>query len=379
MTFVVGCEFWGMNWDTFFAAVPDFRLNRCKKHQLLDILVMSLLAVICGADDFEEIALYSRQKESFLRTFLALPNGIPSHDTFNRVFRYLDKKAFGECLYRWSSQILATVSEQFYQISIDGKVLRGTAKAGQKQSGLCVVSAWVGEYRLVLGQERVASKSNEKTAIPALLNSLDLADSLVSIDAIACEETKAALIVEKQGHYLLALKQNQGQIFEQVSERMQKTKAQRAYDEQVDFGSGRIETRRCWVETNLALYDSLADWSHLKSIVMVEARREVDGKISEQTRYYLSDLSLSATGFNGYVRQHWSIENNLHWSLDVVFGEDRQRTRMGQAADNLSTTRKLALQVLNQMAGKESLKNRRKRAGWDDNYLLSVIGLFKCV
>lgn len=370
-------EFWAMNWESFFAAVPDFRLNRRKKHQLLDILVIALLAVICGADDFEEIALYGRQKEGFLRTFLTLPNGIPSHDTFNRVFRYLDKKAFGQCLYRWSSQILATIEKQLYQISLDGKVLRGTAKAGQKKSGLCVVSAWVDEHRLVLGQERVADKSNEKTAIPTLLKSLDLTHSLVSIDAIACEETNAALIVEKQGHYLLALKQNQGQIFEQVSQRMQQTKGQQVHAEQVDFGSGRIETRRCWVETNLALYDGLANWSHLKSIIMVEASREVDGKISKQTRYYLSDLLLSAQAFNGYVRQHWGIENKLHWSL--VFGEDRQRTRMNQAADNLSTTRKLALQVLSQMKDKESLKNRRKRAGWDDNYLLTILALFKCV
>lgn len=365
-----------MNWETFFANVPDFRLNRSKKHQLLDILVVALLAVICGADDFEEIALYGRQKEAFLKTFLSLPNGIPSHDTFNRVFRYLDKNAFGDCLYRWSSQILAHVGESLTQISVDGKVMRATAKAGKKKSGLCIVSAWVSEHCLVLGQERVADKSNEKTAIAALLNSLDLGDSLVSIDAIACEQTNADRIVEGGGHYLLALKQNQASVFEQVNERMQKMKTQLAYDEQLDFGSGRIETRRCWVENKLDFYEGLAGWSHLKSIVMVVSSREVAGQVSQQTRYYLSDLALSAQAFNRYIRHHWGIENGLHWSLDVVFGEDRQRVRMGQAADNFATIRKLALQVLNRVDDKESIKNRRKRAGWDDNYMLNIVSLF---
>lgn len=195
-----------MNWETFFADVPDFRLNRRKKHNLLDILVIALVAVVCGADNFEEMELYGRQKEAFLRTFLTLPNGIPAHDTFNRVFKYLDKQAFGDYLYRWSSQILAELDQDMTQIGIDGKVLRATAKKGYKKSGLCIVSAWVGEHRLVLGQEKVSAKSNEKTAIPVLLASLDLKDSLVSIDAIACEKTNADQIISQEGHYLLALK-----------------------------------------------------------------------------------------------------------------------------------------------------------------------------
>ena len=368
-----------MNWETFFADVPDFRLNRRKKHNLLDILVIALLAVICGADDFEEIALYGQHKEAFLKTFLDLPNGIPSHDTFNRVFRLMDKKAFGTCLHRWSSQILDTLSEPLTQISVDGKVLRATAKAIQKKSGLCVVSAWVSEHRLVLGQERVAAKSNEKTAIPELLKSLDLNDSLVSIDAIACEPTNAELIVEGGGHYLLALKRNQASLFEQVSERMQQTKSQLPVAEHVDFGSGRLETRRCWVETRLDLYDGLASWPSIKSIVLVEASREKHGQVGQQTRYYLSDLTLSPRAFNSHVRQHWGIENGLHWSLDVIFNEDRQRVRLGQGADNMATTRKLALQVLNRVEDKESIKNRRKRAGWDDNYLRLIVNQFKCV
>lgn len=362
-----------MNWETFFAEVPDFRLNRRKKHDLLDILTITLLAVICGADDYEEIALYGQQKQAFLQTFLKLKNGIPSHDTFNRVFRFLDSKALSACLNRWSKHIINELAPSMPQIAVDGKVLRATAKAGHKKSGLCVVSAWAGEQRLVLGQQKVASKSNEKTAIPALLEVLNLKGALVSIDAIACEVKNAELIVGGEGHYLLALKKNQAQLFEQVSARMQQTKQGLPVSELVDFGSGRIETRRCYVETNLGLYDDLGSWPGCKSVVMVEARREVNGQISEQTRYYVSDLVLSATGFNQAVRHHWSIENQLHWHLDMVFHEDQQRVREGNGAENFATLRKLALQALQRVEDKESIKSRRKLAGWDNNYLLKVL------
>lgn len=362
-----------MNWQTFFEGVPDFRKNRRKKHQLVDILVIALCALISGADDFEEIELYGKRKEAFLRTFLELPNGIPSHDTFNRVFKLMDKKAFGECLYRWSKQILEVVESQISQINIDGKVLRATAKSGFRKSGICVVSAWVAEHQLVLGQEKVATKSNEKTAIPELLASLDLKDGLVSCDAAGCQLKNCDLIVEKQGHYLVALKKDHKHIYEQVSERMEKNKAFLSKDEWVDFGSGRIEKRTCYVENHLALLDELQEWQHLKSVVMVEATREKNGKTTSETRYYLSDLAATAKEFNHFVRNHWSIENRLHWKLDVVFREDQARTRTGNAPENLATARKLALQMLNQVSDKESIKNRRKTAGWDDEYLKSIL------
>lgn len=197
-----------MNFDIFFDSVPDFRQNRRKRHKLIDVLAISVCAVVCGANDFEEIAIYGRQKIEFLRTFLELPNGIPSHDTFNRVFKFLDKDKFSDSLYRWSKEILSSIQEHFTHISIDGKVLRGTANSGKRKSGICIVSAWVSEHRLVLGQQKVDTKSNEKTAIPELLESLDLTGTLVTIDAIACEQKNADLIIEKQGNYLLALKKN---------------------------------------------------------------------------------------------------------------------------------------------------------------------------
>lgn len=365
-----------MDFNKFFSDVPDFRLNRRKKHLLVDILAISVCAVVCGANDFKEIATYGRQKIGFLSGFLVLPNGIPSHDTFNRVFKFLDKERFSDCLHRWSKQILSSLQEELTHISVDGKVLCGTAKAGQKKSGICLVSAWASEHRLVLGQARVDGKSNEKTAIPELLGSLDLAGSLVSIDAIACERKNADLIVGKEGHYLLALKRNNKQIHEQVSERMQQIIPQLAHSEHVDFGSGRIETRTCYVENNLELYDDLAGWTHLKSIVIVESKREINSRTSTESRFYLSSLALGPKDFNTLIRRHWSIENSLHWQLDVTFSEDAQRTRSGNAAENFATLRKLSLQVLNKMPDKESIKNRRKMAGWSDRYLAKVLKYF---
>jgi predicted transposase YbfD/YdcC len=362
-----------MNWQTFFQDIPDFRINRRKKHNLLDILVISVCACVCGADDFEDIALYGTQKESFLRTFLELPNGIPSHDTFNRVLKFLDKDAFAESLYRWSKEILSTLNEEYTQINIDGKVLRATAKSGHKKSGLCLLSAWVSDHKLILGQQKVDSKSNEKTAIPDLLNSLDLKDSIVTIDAIACNVKNADLIVSKQGHYILALKNNNKYICQQVSERFSQVKTQLLKNEHVEFGSGRIETRTCYVENDLTLYDDLAHWQHLKSIVIVESKREIKDKISFETRFYLSDLTLEPKEFNQYIRNHWSIENSLHWQLDVTFREDLQRTQTGNAPENLAIVRKLSLQLLNKINDKESIKSRRKLAGWNDQYLIKML------
>ncbi|GAB3519553.1 ISAs1 family transposase [Emticicia fontis] len=362
-----------MQWEIFFEDVPDFRINRRKKHRLIDILAISVCAVICGANDFEEIAMYGNQKKDFLRTFLELPNGIPSHDTFYRVFKFLDKKTFSECLYRWSKELLSTINEDYTQINVDGKVLRATAKSGSNKSGICLISAWVSEHELVLGQQRVDGKSNEKTAIPELLDKLDLENSIVTIDAIACEHKNADLIATKNGYYVLALKNNNKHIYQQVSERMKQNRLQLPHYQDVGFGSGRIETRTCYVENNLTLYDDLANWTHLRSIVLIESKREIKGVVSIETRYYLSNLSFIPKDFNTIIRNHWSIENKLHWKLDVVFLEDIQRTKSANAPENLAIVRKLALQMLNQVSDKESIKSRRKIAGWNDQYLYGII------
>lgn len=360
-----------MEWQQYFAEVPDFRLDRKKLHLLSDILMLSLCAILSGAEDFEDMENYGKQKEGFLRQFLELPNGIPSHDTINRVFNRLDQEKFAECLYRWSRELLDFLD--YYQVNIDGKVLRGTAQAGEKKSGICVVSAWAQAQRLVLGQRKVESKSNEKTAIPELIESLDLPGAVVSIDAIACSEKIAGQISEKGAHYLLALKKNQKQLFEQVSEQMLRQKAALAKAEWVDFGSGRIEKRVCYVSEQLDLLDDLATWPAISRVVMVEASRERQGKRQEQTRFYLSSLPATAAVFNQLIRNHWGIENQLHWLLDVVFGEDQSRTRQGNAPQNMATLRKMALQILNQNTDKQSMKSRRKIAAWNDDYLLNLL------
>lgn len=360
-----------MEWRKYFEAVPDFRVERSKLHKLSDILMLSLCAVLCGAEDFEDIATYGRQKEAFLRRFLDLPHGIPSHDTINRVFNRLDKDKFASSLYNWSKELLGVL--EHYQIAVDGKVLRATATPGKRNSGICLVSAWAQEQRLVLGQQRVEGKSNEKTAIPELLESLDLCGAVVSIDAMACHSTIAGKITKGGGDYLLALKKNNKALYEQVSEHMLQRREQLPRHEWVDFGSGRIERRVCYVCGELALLDGLDGWPAVSRVVMVVASRGKQGQLTGQTRFYLSSLEADAQTFNLLVRNHWGIENKLHWMLDVCFAEDRCRTHKGNGADNMATLRKMALQVLNQQKDKESIKSRRKMAGWSDEYLLNMI------
>lgn len=362
-----------MDWDHFFAGMPDFWLEWGKKHQLVDILVIALCALLSGADDFEEIEAYGRQKEPFLRTFLALPKGIPSHDTFTRVFRHMDTEAFGRCLYGWPAQVLAGAPDALQPVNIDGKVLRGTARAGAKKSDICVVSAWAAAHGLVLGQAQVATKSNEKTAIPELLAALDLQGALISGDAAGCQRATAARIVAGGGHYLLALKRDQATAYERVQAYLSPRLAQMPVAEHYAFGSGRVKQRTCWVDTRLDLLDALADWPGLHSVIRVEASREVHGQRVQQTHYYLSSLRATVAEFNRYIRQHWHIENRLHWRLDVVFREDQQRVRCQNGPLNMVTTRKIVLQALGRMDDKHSLKNRSKMAGWDDDYLRAVL------
>jgi predicted transposase YbfD/YdcC len=360
-----------MEWKKFFEEVPDFRLERRKLHHLSDILMLSLCAVLSGADDFEDMENYGHQKEDFLRQFLVLPNGIPSHDTINRVYNRLDKDKFAESLHRWSREMLDFMD--YYQLNIDGKVLRGTGQGGKKHAGICLVSAWAEEQRLVLGQKKADEKSNEKTAILELLEAPDLQGALVSIDAIACNTKTAEIITRKGGTYMLALKKNHKQLYEQVREHMSKQKEALPKSEWQDFGSGRIEKRVCYVCGQLALLDDLAGWPAIKQVVMVEASREKQGVVQSQTRFYLSSLAADPATANKLVRHHWGIENKLHWMLDVVFSEDQSRTRKGNAPENMATVRKIALQLLNQQTDKQSIKSRRKIAAWNNDYLLQLI------
>ena len=357
-----------------FAEVPDFRVVGRTDHILSEILTISLCAVISGADDFEEIAEYGRQKESFLRGFLLLPSGIPSHDTFNRVFRLMEQESFEACLKRWSYEIIEKLND--YQINIDGKVLRATGKRGKKTAALCLVSAWVAEHCLSLGQSKVAKKSNEKTAIPDLLENITISGALVSIDAMGTHVNFARQIRDKQAHYLLALKQNQKGLHEEVRDWMNSRRHQLERDIQTDYVGGRLEKRTTFVCHQLAFMDELNEWPDCQSDIMVDCERSFKNepeKTQVKTRFYISSKKESAPYFSICTRNHWSIENQLHWYLDIVFAEDRQRSREGHAPENMAILRKMALQLLLKNKGKDSLKKVRKRAAWNDQFLVEVL------
>lgn len=370
-----------MNLGEIFKEVPDFRIAKKIKHYLNEILVIALCAVLSGAEDCEEIEEYGNQKLEFLSQFLELPNGIPSHDTFNRILRHLDSKAFVSCLTRWSSEIIASLGTS-YQINIDGKVLRATGKKGKKTAALCLVSAWASEHHLSLGQVKVDKKSSEKTAIPPLLDELDIESALVSIDAMGCDRGIAAKIIFKKGDYLLALKKNQKSLYEEVSDWMNSRKLEFDKHESIDYSGGRIEKRTAYVCDNLDFIDELQNWKGCRSIIMIHSERTQKNKPEKttiQTRFYISSAIGTAEYFNTAAKHHWGIENNLHWQLDVVFSEDRQRIRKDNGPDNFATLRKMALQLLVQNKGKSSLKKVRKRTAWNDLFLIEVLSSISCV
>jgi len=364
-----------MEYINFFEEVEDYRVTRRCLHLLSDILMLSFCAFLSGAEDFEEVEDYGKKKLPFLSTFLQLDNGIPSHDTINRVFSSISPTQFSSCLYRHSIKILEFIERK--QINIDGKILRGTRTSDSKTSGICIVSAWASEQHLTLGQVRVDKKSNEKTAVPLLLKTLDLKNAIVTIDAMATHQKIADQITAGEGDYILALKRNQKTLFEEAESEFLRQKESLLSDKNIDFGSGRIETRTAYVLENIKFIDQAADWESLKSILVIESKREKNGIIQEQTRFYLCSFIPTPKQANHYVRSHWGIEGTLHWHLDVSFGEDKSKTKKGNAPENLNILRKTALQAIKQVEGKQSVKNKRKMAGWDDEYLLKILKTFK--
>lgn len=360
-----------------FESIGDFRNEKYISYDLGELLVTALCAMLSGADDCEEIAEYGSEKLSFLRQFLDLPNGVPSHDTFTRVFRNIDPQAFETCLVTHSEQVLKHLSD--YQINIDGKVLRATGKRGKKTAAICIVSAWASEHCLSLGQTKVDKKSNEKTAIPEIIQSVDVKGALVSIDAMGSDKKTAKLIIDNEADYLLALKKNQKGLYEEVHDWMQKHKHKMECYTTTDYVGGRIEKRTCYVSNDLTYIDEAKDWADSKTIIMLEAERSFKSgaeKSTFQTRYYISSTDNSAAYFEKHIRRHWSIENQLHWYLDVVFNEDRQRVREGNGAENMSILRKIALQLLLKSKGKKSLKTIRKKVAWNEKLLFQIIQNF---
>jgi predicted transposase YbfD/YdcC len=361
-----------------FADLVDPRIDRTKRHDLLTIITIALCGVIWGAERWGEVEDGGDAKRAWLETWLARPHGIPSHDPFGRVFSRLDPAQFEAGFVRWvQGSITATAGEV---IAIDGKTGR---RAGHRRNGehpLPLVSAWASQHRLGLGQEAVETKSNEITAIPLVLARLDLTEQIVTIDAMGCQRALAEQIVGQGGDYVLALKANHPELAANVRDRFALTAAEPApRDRAVGKGHGRIEVRTCRTITDpatLAWRDPEGAWPGLRSLAMVDAERRINGVVTKQARDYLSSLPGEAKPIAEAVRSHWGIENGLHWVLDVAFREDESRARTGHSAANLALLRKLALNLLRtEPTRRPGVTASRLRAGWDDTYLLRVLGV----
>jgi predicted transposase YbfD/YdcC len=366
-------------WD-YFSELPDPRRSQGRRHKLRDILAIALCAVLCGADDFTEIEEFGETREAWLRRFLELPHGIPSHDTFGRVFAALDPVEFGRCFMSWVRGV-ASLSEGAI-VSIDGKAVRRSYDAASECPAIELVSAWARENRLTLGQVKVSAGSNEITAVPELLRMLSLRGCVVTADALNCQKGIAAEIRRRGADYVLALKGNHGRSHERVEQFFASVREGRTHGFEVgghrtvEKEHGRIEERRFWQVNAPDDLTASGEWTDLASVGMCEAVREVEGRASLHRRYYLSSLPVEAGKFAEAVRGHWAVENSCHWVLDVVFREDDSRVRVGHAAENFALLRRIVNNLLqHERSVKRGVKSKRLKAALDENYLLKVLRL----
>lgn len=366
--------------SAYFKDLPDPRGDHGKRHRLTDMMAITICAVVCGADGWVEVEDFGKAREGWLKLFLPLPHGIPSHDTFGRVFAALDPAAMERCFLDWTAALAKKMSKG-QLIAIDGKTLRRSFDRAGRRAAIHMVNAWCSTNRLVLGQLATDLKSNEITAIPKLLELLDLQGAIVTIDAIGCQKDIAAGIVEGGGDYLLQIKANQPTLHEEVKLLFDEAIAHRwrhmgyARHETVEKDHGRIETRRLYSTWEVGWSADRDAWPALGSFACVESTRQVDGETSTERRYYLSSLDgRDARQMLEAVRGHWSVENSLHWSLDVTFREDDCRVRQGHAAEHLARFRRMALGLLKrEPTFKAGLKRKRLRCALDHDYLLKVL------
>jgi predicted transposase YbfD/YdcC len=363
-----------------FATLSDPRSFHAPnlRHELLDILIISICAVICGAEGWEDIEEYGNAQAEWFAEVLDLPHGIPGHDTFRRVLSQLDPEELTQCFVAWTTELSDLSGGDI--VPIDGKTVRRSFDRASSTSAIHMVSAWAHRNRLVLGQVKVDDKSNEITAIPKLLQMLDLRGATVTIDAMGCQKEIAKVITEQGADYVLALKKNHSHLYDDVTlflddaQAREFTEIDHDYHETVDGDHGRIETRKYWITSAIEWLGARASWANLNSLGLVESRREIGEKVQIERRYYLVSLPADAKRFGDAVRQHWGVENGLHWVLDVSFNEDACRIRKDQGAQTFSVLRHIALNLLKRESQhKRGIKARRKRAGWDRDYLLQVL------
>jgi len=361
-----------------FAQLADPRIDRSRLHELLDIIAIAICAVVAGADSWDDIEDFGVAKAGWLGTFLDLPNGIPSHDTFRRLFERLDPEEFQRGFLGWIEALHEATERQV--VAIDGKTLRRSFDRSKGRSALHMVHAWATANHLLLGQVAVDEKSNEITAIPKLLKMLSISGAIVTVDAMGRQKEIARTIRGRKADYILALKANHEHLFEQVvgfwdgeSARLMKGPGI-GYHREWSEGHGRDEFRRCWATSDLSWLEGREEWEGLKSVVMIEAERFIGDRLSVETRYYLSSLGNDAKLLNEAVRSHWGVENSLHWVLDVTFDEDRSRIKKENAPENFGLLRRLALCLLKkEPTSKRSIKGKRLRASWDEAYLQRVL------
>jgi predicted transposase YbfD/YdcC len=369
------------SYQVYFADIEDPRVERTRRHELLDIIVIAICAVICGADDWVDVEGWGNAKLDWLRQYLPLPNGIPSHDTFGDVFGRLKPEQFESSFLSWVQAVMGATGGQL--VAIDGKTLRRSHDQRLGKSAIHMVSAWASTNQLLLGQVKVDEKSNEITAIPALLEMLVLNGCIVTIDAIGTQKEIARTIVDLGADYVLAVKENQGHLYEDVvatfqdAEQRQFEHVPHTYAKTTNKGHGRVEIRECWAIERLDYLEALRtaeDWPELRSLILVRSERRVGDQLSLERRYFIGSRPDPAERHLAVIRSHWGIENELHWCLDVAFGEDDSRLRKGDGAQNFSFLRRLALTLLQrETTAKTGLKAKRHKAGWNNDYLLTVL------
>lgn len=365
----------------YFDELDDPRIEKNQKHPLINIISIAILGVICGADTWVDIERYGKAKAEWLSTFLDLKNGIPSHDTFGRVFRWLDAEQFQAQFIAWTHCICKLTAAAV--VSVDGKKLRRSQDKQHERDGICMVSAWAGENRLVLGQSKVADQSNEITAIPQLLSALDISGCIVTMDALGTQTDIAHQIVKARADYILPVKANQGTLYDDLAMLFDGFEAENyaavTFDQAKHESEGhdRREIRQCWVVSEpdyRAYLRSGAAWPNLTTLVKLLTVRITPKKTDISVRYFISSWSASAHAFLKRIREHWQIENGLHWVLDIAFREDESRIRKDHAPQNMALLRHIALNLLKQETSvKVGMAAKRKMAGWDNAYLLKVV------